>query len=120
MFVNDKSIDSIEELLRETEQYIRLQKEYIRVELVEKLVLFFSALTLTVVLIILGLMALFYFSFGLAQFLAAYVGGLAAGYALIGVGVLVLLGCIFLFRKQLVVRPLVRFMAKLLMSDSKQ
>ncbi len=119
MFANDKSIENLEQLFIELKRYIGLQKEYIRLELVEKLTLLFSGLILTLILIILGMMALFYFSFTMAYILAPWVGGLTASYATITAFILLILACIYFFRKQLIVKPLVRFLTKLFMNDPK-
>ncbi len=116
MFANEKSIESLEQLYFELKKYINLQKEYIQLEMVEKLTLLLSGLILTLVLITLGMIALFYLSFTLAYILASLVGGLTISYAIITLFILLLLACVYLFRKQLIVKPLVRFLTKLFMN----
>lgn len=119
MFANDKSIESLEQLYIELKKYVSLQKEYVRLELVEKLTILFSGLILTLILITLGMMALFYFSFTMAYILAPHVGGLTISYAIITLFILLLVLCIYLLRKRLIVKPLVRFLTKLFMNDPK-
>jgi len=119
MFANDKSIENLGQLYIELKRYIGLQKEYVRLELVEKLTLLFSGLVLTLILIILGMMALFYFSFTMAYILAPWVGGLTVSYAIITAFILLILACIYFLRKQLIVKPLVRFLTQLFTNDSK-
>ena len=63
MFANDKSIDNLEALFKEIKKYIELQGQYIKLDLVEKLTILISTLILICVLIVLGMTALFYFSF---------------------------------------------------------
>lgn len=120
MFVNDKSVESLEELYNELKKYLSLQKEYVRIELVEKLTLLVSGLILTLVLVTLGMIALFYFSFTLAYILAPHVGGLTASYALITVLILAVLASVYFLRKRLIVKPLVRFLTKLFMNGTKE
>ena len=84
MFANDKSIDNLEALFKEAKKYILLQKECLRLELVEKLTVLTSALLLILVLIILCMMALFYFSFMLVYVLESFIGSLIGSYAIIG------------------------------------
>ena len=43
MFANDKSIDNLTELFREVKKYLKLQGEYVKLDLVEKLYVFQSA-----------------------------------------------------------------------------
>ena len=37
MFANDKSIDNLTELFKEVKKYLKLQGEYVKLDLVEKL-----------------------------------------------------------------------------------
>lgn len=117
MFANDKSIETLGQLFEECKKYILLQKEYIRLELVEKLTVLSSTCIMVVIAIILGMMALFYLSFSVAYILAPHVGGLTVSFAIITAFLLLLLAVVYVFRKQLIVRPLVRFMANLFMSS---
>lgn len=117
MFVNDKSIETLGQLFEECKKYILLQKEYMRLELVEKLTVLSSTCIMVVIAIILGMMALFYLSFSVAYILAPHVGGLTVSFAIITAFLLLLLAVVYVFRKQLIVRPLVRFMANLFMSS---
>ena len=117
MFANDKSIETLGQLFEECKKYILLQKEYMRLELVEKLTVLSSTCIMVVIAIILGMMALFYLSFSVAYILAPHVGGLTVSFAIITAFFLLLLAVVYVFRKQLIVRPLVRFMANLFMSS---
>ena len=117
MFANDKSIETLGQLFEECKKYILLQKEYMRLELVEKLTVLSSTCIMVVIAIILGMMALFYLSFSVAYILAPHVGGLTVSFAIITAFLLLLLAVVYVFRKQLIVRPLVRSMANLFMSS---
>lgn len=118
MFANDKSIDNLTELFKEVKNYLKLQGEYAKLDLVEKLTILLSTLTLIFFLIILGTMALFYFSFMLVYVLASATGSLIAGYAIIG-GVLILIALIvYRLRKQLIFQPMVNFLARLFLDNS--
>ena len=79
MFANDKNIDNLQQLLAELKKYAELQKDYVKLHLVEKLTILISTLILVFILLILGIIALFYLSFTLAYvMLAPHVGGLMA------------------------------------------
>ena len=117
MFANDKSIDNLTELFKEVKKYLKLQGEYVKLDLVEKLTILLSTLTLIFVLIILGTMAAFYLSFMLVYVLASATGSLVAGYA-IG-GILILLAfIIYRLRQKLIFQPMVNFLARLFLDDS--
>ena len=118
MFANDKSIDNLTELFKEVKKYLKLQGEYVKLDLVEKLTILLSTLTLIFVLIILGTMAAFYLSFMLVYVLASATGSLVARYAIIG-GILILLAfIIYRLRQKLIFQPMVNFLARLFLDDS--
>lgn len=118
MFANDKSIDNLTKLFKEVKKYLKLQGEYVKLDLVEKLTILLSTLTLIFVLIILGTMAAFYLSFMLVYVLASATGSLVAGYAIIG-GILILLAfIIYRLRQKLIFQPMVNFLARLFLDDS--
>ena len=118
MFAYDKSIGNLTELFKEVKKYLKLQGEYVKLDLVEKLTILLSTLTLIFVLIILGTMAAFYLSFMLVYVLASATGSLVAGYAIIG-GILILLACIiYRLRQKLIFQPMVNFLARLFLDDS--
>lgn len=118
MFANDKSIDNLTELFKEVKKYLKLQGEYVKLDLVEKLTILLSTLTLIFALIILGTMAAFYLSFMLVYVLASATGSLVAGYAIIG-GILILLAfIIYRLRQKLIFQPMVNFLARLFLDDS--
>ena len=118
MFANDKSIDNLTELFKEVKKYLKLQGEYVKLDLAEKLTILLSTLTLIFVLIILGTMAAFYLSFMLVYVLASATGSLVAGYAIIG-GILIFLAfIIYRLRQKLIFQPMVNFLARLFLDDS--
>ena len=111
MFADDKSIENFQQLFFEFKKYLELQKEYTKLELTEKL-------TILLVLIILGMVALFYLLFALAYILEPLVGGLMASFAIIAGINIVLIFLVIIFRKQLIISPMVNFLANLFLTDS--
>ena len=116
MFSNDKNIDTLQQLVKEVKHYIELQKDYIRIDLVEKLTILISTFLLILFLGILIIITLFYLSFALVYVLEPHFG-LIQSYAMIAGGFVVLTILIAVFRKQLIFKPLVNFLAKLLLND---
>lgn len=117
MFANDKSIDTLTALYKEIRKYIELQGQYIKLDLIEKLTVLLSTLILILLMITLCMMAFFYFSFMLVHVLASYIGNIITSYAIIGVAVLLIAGIIYLFRKPLIVQPMVNFLARLFLEE---
>ena len=118
MFTDDKSIENIQQLFAEFKKFLVLQKEYTKLELTEKLTILLSTLIMILVLAILGLVALFYLLFALAYILEPLVGGLMVSFGIIaGINVL-LIAIIYFFRRQLIISPMVNFLANLFLNDS--
>ena len=117
MFSTDKTIDNLQALFTEVKHYVDLQKDYVKLDITHKLTVLLSTLILILILVVLGMIALFYLSFTLAYILEAHVGGLMNSYAIITLGILCLGGLIYGFRQRLIVQPLTRFLANLLLND---
>ena len=105
--------------LLSSRKFLVLQKEYTKLELTEKLTILLSTLIMILVLTILGMVALFYLLFALAYILEPLVGGLMVSFGIIaGINVL-LIAIIYFFRRQLIISPMVNFLANLFLNDSK-
>ena len=119
MFADDKSIENIQQLFIEFKKYLELQKKYTQLEVTEKLTILLSTLILVLLVVILGMVALFYLLFALAYVLEPLVGGLMVSFAIIaGINVLIM-ALVIIFRKQLIISPMVNFLANLFLNDSK-
>lgn len=118
MFTNDHGINNFRQLFKEVKKYVHLQKNYIKLELTEKLTVIFSALILWILIIMLSVMILFYLSLSLAYLLEPHVGGLTASYVIIAGIVLLLMILLYAFRKKLIINPIVNFLANLFLNDS--
>lgn len=117
MFGNDNTIDNLQTLFIEVKKYVNLQKDYIKLDIVQKLTVLISTLVLILSIMILGMIALFYLSFTLAYVLEPHVGGLTISYAIISGCILLLIAGIYIFRQRLIMRPLTRFLANLFIND---
>jgi hypothetical protein len=117
MFATDRNIDTLEQLAEELKKYAGLQAEYASIQLVQKLTVLLSALILVFVMLVLGVMVLFYLSFTLAYVMAPWVGGLMTSYALITAFILLLIVWIATCRQRLIVDPMVRFLTHLFLNE---
>ena len=119
MFADDRSIENLQQLFVEFKKYLKLQKEYTKLEITEKLSILLSALVLLSVVIILGMVALFYLSFALAYILDPLVGGLMVSFSIIAAFHLLLVLLVITFRKKLIISPMVNFLAGLFHDSGK-
>ena len=91
MFSSDKNVETIAQLIEALKRYLGVQKEFLKLSVIEKFVRLITALTLAVVFILLGFAVLFFMSFALAFI-------------------------VFTNRKAWIERPLVRFLADVLLN----
>ena len=108
MFSSDKNIDIIGKLIEIARHYLKLQGEYIKLGAIDKTVRLVTALIIVLVLI--------FMSLAVTVALAHLVG---YGWAFCIVGIFYFLAFIIfmLFKKQLIERPLVKFLTTLLMEN---
>lgn len=117
MFSQDKSIDNLESLVKEMKKYIELQGEYLKFDLVEKLTILLGTLILILLITVLSMMAVFYFSFMLVYALEPITGSLTRSYAMIGGIILLLAFLIYIYRKKLIFQPMVNFLSHLFLDN---
>ena len=116
MFSNDQNIETIGQLVEALKQYIGLQREYIKLDVIEKVVRLITAITLTAVLALFLLLICIYLSFAAAYALAPLVGT-AWAFVIVAAFYLVIFLLLMAFRKQWIERPVVKFLASLLMKS---
>ena len=116
MFSNDQNIETIGQLAEAVKHYVGLQREYMKLDVIEKVVQLITVITLTLVLSLLVVLILIYCSFAVAYALAPTVGT-AAAFAIVAAVHLAIFLLLFAFRKKWIERPVVRFLAALLLSD---
>ena len=119
MFVDDKSVHNLRQLFVELKKYLELQKEYTRLEITEKLTILLSTLIVVLLVICMGMVALFYLSFTLVYLLAPLVGGSVMSFFLIACFNVLLIVLVLVFRKPLIVNPMTRSLAGLFLDRNK-
>ena len=116
MFSNDNNIETIAQLVEALKHYIGLQSEYLKLDVIEKIVRLLTVITIFTVFSVTVLISLVYFSFAAAYALQTLMGSLILAFLVVGAFYLVLLIFFILLRHRLIERPLVRFLGSLLMS----
>ena len=101
--------------MESVKNYVGLQGEYLKLDAIQKIVRLVTALTLTIVLLLLGIAFLFYLSFACVYWLEPLTGT-ALAFFLVALFFLALLILVFLNRKSWIERPLVRFLADVLLN----
>ena len=120
MFADDNSIENIQQLFFDFKKYLKLQKKYTQLEVAEKLTILLSTLILVLLVVILGMVALFYLSFPLAYILDPIVGGLMVSFAMISCFHILLIVLIVVFRKKIIINPMTKFIAGLFIDKQQE
>ncbi len=115
MLSSDKNVETIAQLIEVLKHYLGLQTEYVKLDVIDKVVKLVTALTIAIVFIILGVAVLFYLSFAIVHWLEPLTG-LGLAYFLIAMLFLVLIILVCVYRKAWIERPLVRFLADTLLN----
>lgn len=105
-------MQKLEEFIAELKQYATLQKNYLLVCLLEKLIIIVSAIILTFALFILGGIGLFYVSCATIVVLSQWIG---TAYSIFVIALVYLTSCAFIYfmRKKIIIRPITRFFSNL-------
>lgn len=111
--------DNLKDLYAEIKKYVGLQAEYFKVEFVEKMTILLSTLLIIVLVINLAVAALFYAFFALAYALEPVVGGLILSFIMVSAVFVLLIVLLFVFRKKLIINPMVRFLSTLFLDKSR-
>ena len=115
MLSSDKNVESIAQLVESVKSYVELQGEYLKLDVIQKIVRLATALTLTFVFLLLTISFLFYLSFACVYWLVPFTGT-ALAFLIIALFFLALLFIVFVNRKNWIERPLVRFLADVLIN----
>lgn len=117
MFTDNRNAENFQQLFEEGKKYLKLQREYVKIEITEKLVILLSTFILLLIVLILGMVALFYLSFTVAYLLAPVVGSLMASFGIIAIIHTILIIAVIAFRKRIVINPIAKFIAKLFLEN---
>ena len=115
MFSSDKNVETIGQLVETLKHYIGLQKEYVKLDVIDKVVRLLTVATMVFVFCVILMMVLIYVSFAVAWALEPLLG-IVAAYLIVAAFYLVVFFLFITFRKQWVEKPLVKFLAGLFLS----
>lgn len=112
---SNESGGKIHTLLTEVKQYIDLNIEYARLTVAEKMAVLLTTVATVTVTGVLALLIFFFVSIAAVHWLALAGMSVALAYSIMAAFYVLLLALLWVFRRQLVINPIVRFVTKLLM-----
>ena len=116
MLSSDKNVESIAQLIEVLKHYLGLQTEYLKLDMIDKVVRLLTAATLAIIFLLIIIAVVMYASFALAFWLASFTGT-AAAFLIVGAFHLLIFILFFVFRKPWIEKPLVRFLASLFLGN---
>lgn len=114
-----KITDEIKEILSQSINWAKLEVEYLKLTAAEKLIILMSTLVIGAICMLLMLPLVIMLLFALADVFRMFMSP-ALAFLSVGGIVVILLAIVFVFRKQLVVNPLARFISRLLLDKNHQ
>lgn len=114
MLSSDKNIQSIAQIIEALKDYMSLEKECLKFDLVDRLVRIFTAVILFMVIFVLSVGVLFYLLGTLVAWMTPLMGEVYSN-AIMAAALLVLIGIATMNRKKWIERPLTRFFANIIL-----
>ena len=115
MLSSDKSVETIAQLIEVLKHYLGLQTEYVKLDVIDKVVRLLTATALTILFFLFVIAVLMYLSFAIACWLASWIG-MAKAFLIVSGVHLILFFLFIIFRKTWIEKPLVKFLASLFMN----
>ncbi|MBP5258965.1 MAG: phage holin family protein [Prevotella sp.] len=115
MFSNDRNIETIGQLVEVVKHYLGLQTEYVKLDVIEKVVRLLTVATITIILSALFMVIMIFLSLAAAAAIAKLTGGMISAWCIVALFYFIILILVLVYRKRLIERPLVNFLATLLM-----
>lgn len=113
MFSSDKNIETIGQLVETVKHYIGLQSEYVKLDVIDKIVRLLTGIAMLVVFFTVLAFLLIYLSFAVAYALEPLCG-MALAFCAVAAIYLLLFFIFMMNRKAWIEKPLVRFFANIL------
>ena len=115
MLSTDKNVETLTQLIEMLKHNLELRTEYAKLDATEKIVRLLSVATLAVLLLLIFTAAMLFASLATAWWLSQFMGLTAALFCVAGFYAFVLVVC-YVCQKAWLERPLVKFLASILMS----
>lgn len=116
MLSNDNNIETIAQLVENAKHYLGVQSEYVKLDIIEKVVRLVTLAVITLVVFLLILLMLIYLSFAVAYGLSSSLG-MVWSFVIVAGFYLLLLILLVINRRKWIEKPLVRFLADLLLNN---
>jgi len=115
MLSSDKNVETLTQLIEMLKHNLELRTEYVKLDATTKVVRLLSAAILVVLLFLIFLAVMVFISAAVAVWLSRFCGGTTALFIVAGFYAVMLI-LVYVCRKSWIERPLVKFLANILMN----
>lgn len=115
--MKEKLTDEIKQIISQTTTWAKLEVEYAKLTLAEKITMLMSALIIGAICMLLGLSVLIMLSLSLVELFKDFMNAALAYLSVAGVLCVIVL-VVFLCRKPLLLNPIAKFLTKLIITPS--
>ncbi len=110
---NISTTKELNELFEDFKEYLDTKYDLVRLSASELLIKFLFPLFSSLIVLFLAVILLLFLSFSAAHYIGGLLCSVTLGFAIVGLGHLILIILFLLFRKRLVMKPLAKFILKL-------
>ena len=111
--------EEVKDLFIQAKDWLKMEIEYAKLTAAEKFSVLLSTLILIIVMFIVSLVVLIVFAFALIDLFSLMMPHALACVTVGGIYIL-LIGCLYLLRKQLIINPIARLISKLFLSPKQK
>lgn len=113
MFSSRRNLQAFEELVAGIKRYFELQKKFVALEFVSKLIILLTAFILGVVLFLIGAVTVVMLAMCAAAFIGRLTGSLAGGFAAVSLFFAAAAVVVYANRRRWITRPVTKFLCEL-------
>lgn len=110
--------EEVKSIVTDVKEWLTLEVEYLKLSAAEKVSVLVSTLVLIIVLFIVFMVVLILFSFALVDLFNLFMPH-ALAFVTVGGILLLFIGCLYIFRNELVVNPITKLITKLFLTPRK-
>ena len=120
MFSTDNNLSSLKDLVLEIKEYLGMRYELVKLDLVSKFTILIATLFLCIVLMFLLGVALLFLSYSAAKGIAVAIESESLAFLIVTSFYVVMAIVVYLFRKQLLFKPITKFLYQLLLTQNQK
>lgn len=116
--MKSKLIDEIKSVLEESKNWVKLEVEYAKLTVAEKLTMLLATLIIGFIALLLGVVVLIMLAFALSSYLSPLIGAPLAFLSTAG-AICLCVALILIFRRQLLLNPIARMITRIFFDKGK-